>query len=165
MENDTSEPKGLIARWRKQRTLRKRIRCIGLDLARDHGKKLSYSIAEVRAAWLRRGYASDYMCYAIVAFASPRDFYDYHLERGEACDYNEMRQEVGDICAYGNPYFSIDDLVGAGAVLVSPESPDLGSAESPDRFSDPWLSDPFPTCDSGSMHGDGDCGGDGGSSD
>ena len=83
-----------------------------------------------------------------------------------------MRQEVGDVCAYGNPYFSIDDLVGAGAVLGSAESPDLGSAESPDLgsaesadwFSDPWLSDPFPTCDSASMHGDGDCGGDGGSS-
>jgi hypothetical protein len=152
MENGTSKPQGLIARWRKERTLRKQIRCIGLDLTRDHGQKTSYSIAEVRAAWLRRSYHSDYMCYAIVAFASPRDFYDYHLERGETCDYNEMRQEVGDVCAYGNPYFSIDDLVGAGAVLVS--------AESADRFSDP-----FPTCDSGSMHGDGDCGGDGGSSD
>ena len=165
MEGCTSKPKGLIARWRKERTLRKQIRCMGLDLARDHGKETSYSIAEVRTAWLRRGYSSDYMCYAIVAFASPRDFYDYHLERGETCDYNEMRQEVGDICAYGNPYFSIDDLVGAGAVLGSAESPDLGSAESADWFSDPWLSDPFPTCDSGSMHGDGDCGGDGGSSD
>lgn len=165
MENGTSEPKGLIARWRKERTLRKRIRCIGLDLARDHGKKISYSTAEVRTAWLRRGYSFDYMCYAIGAFASPRDFYDYHLERGETCDYNEMRQEVGDICAHGNLYFSIDDLLGAGAVLGSAESPDWFSEESPDRFSDPWLSDSFSTSDSGSTHGDGDFGGDGGSSD
>jgi|LakMenEpi03Aug12_release.lakeMendotaPanAssembly.Ray.scaffolds.fasta_scaffold334924_1 hypothetical protein len=165
MEKDASEPKGLIARWKKQRTLRKQIRCIGRDLARDHGKKTNYSTAEVRDAWLRRGWVTDYMCYAIVAFTSPRDFYDYHLERGETCDYNEMRQEVGDICANGNLYFSIDDLVGFGSDLGAAESLDLWPAESVDRFSDPWLLDPFSTCDSGSTHDDGDCGGDEGSSD
>ena len=74
----------------------------------------------------------------MVAFASPSDFYYYHLERGETWDYNEMRQEVGDLCAYGNLYFSIDDLVGAGAVL--------GSAESPDRFPPASNSYPFPCC-------------------
>jgi hypothetical protein len=74
----------------------------------------------------------------MVAFASPSDFYYYHLERGETWDYNEMRQEVGDLCAYGNLYFSIDDLVGAGAVL--------GSAESPDRFPPASNSYPFPYC-------------------
>jgi len=71
MESCTSEPKGLIAKWRKRRTLRKQIRCIGLDLARDYGKKSSYFTQEVRTAWVRRGYSPDCMFYAIGAFLRP----------------------------------------------------------------------------------------------
>ncbi len=149
MESCTSQPRSFLARWRKRRLIKKQVRSIGFDLVRAHGKKRSYSAKEVKTAWDRRAYSPDFMCYAVAAYTSPSDFNDYHLERGETCDYGEMRREVGDICFGGNHSFNVLDLVGTGAVLGASESSG-------------WFSDLFSSGESSSSDGDGggDSGGD-----
>lgn len=146
MRDCHSQPAGFFGRWFKRRTLRKQVGAVRKDLIRRYGKKRVYSTNEVRSVWRDRGYAPDYMCYAMAAYSPPADFHEYHERAGEPCDYQSMRAEVAEVCFNGHSDFTILDVVGAAG-----SSHDEGSG---------WLSDMFSggdSCDSG-----GDGGGDGG---
>lgn len=55
------------------------------------------------------------MCYAMAAYSSPDDFREYHEITGENCDYQLMREEIGDACFGGYSDFTILDLAGSSS--------------------------------------------------
>jgi uncharacterized membrane protein YgcG len=110
MTNCTKEPKGILGRWFRRRTLRKQIRTIGRDLVQKLGKKRSYSTTEIEQAWHHRRHPLDDRCYAMAAYSSPSDFQDYHIGQREDCDYQAMRREIAHTCFDGRTEFSVVDL-------------------------------------------------------
>ncbi|MDW3192370.1 MAG: hypothetical protein R8G66_08395 [Cytophagales bacterium] len=73
---------------------------IGHELVATYGKKDFYNPEEVRQIHRKKSKDTtveldpDFVCWAMSIFSSHEDFDEYHLSKGDSCDYIEMRQEM-----------------------------------------------------------------------
>jgi len=118
-----------IQRWCKRRALKKHLKRLAPQLVRAAGKRQHYTPADVKKTAEGCGYPMDYICYAIAAYSSPFDFQTYHSERGEICDYESMRSEIGDVCFGGHTDFTISDALESSSSSSWLPS-DIGSGDS-----------------------------------
>lgn len=90
----------------KRRAVRSYLQTLGPALRRKHGDLPTYTPALVKAAILDTGLSIDYACWAYLLYSSPADFRTLHESAGEACDYDAMREVVGETYFHGNLSFS-----------------------------------------------------------
>jgi hypothetical protein len=62
----------------------------------------------------RRGYSTEWMCYALCMYCGRKDFDAYHREAGESCDYDAMRGEVAARFLEGAQSFDAADVIDSG---------------------------------------------------
>ena len=85
-----------FSNFRKNRAIKSYIRKLGSDLARRYGKSKLYTSGQVERTVHDEGYNWRHICYAHALYTSVKQFDKWHEERGESCDYNEMREEVSN---------------------------------------------------------------------
>lgn len=68
---------------------------MGKILVADFGKMKYYKPEEVKKAHYKsRWSALDFSCWGMSTFSSHSDFFQYHQESGESCDYATMKGEM-----------------------------------------------------------------------
>ncbi|ESP91492.1 DUF6559 family protein [Pseudoalteromonas luteoviolacea] len=109
-----------LAKYKKKRAIRSYILRLGKDLSRRYGKSKTYTAGQVEKTVHDEGYNWRHICYAHALYTSMKQFNKWHDERGESCDYNEMREEVsdtffgGDISYIESGSFCDDSAGGSG---------------------------------------------------
>jgi hypothetical protein len=87
----------LIRRWRRRAAIRSYTERLRPELIRTSGKKSAYTPEEIQDAARKAGVNRDYLCYAFADLLTREDFDLLHQERGETCDYGEMRAAVSAV--------------------------------------------------------------------
>jgi hypothetical protein len=100
-------------------------RRVGRDLIKNHGKKRSYSISEVRTAAQRQSISIDWHCWAYALYTDRSTFEEYHRQIGENCGYETMHQ-------------SMIGVVGGDAAATLEVLDPSPSATSIDAIDDSW---------------------------
>lgn len=85
-----------LSNYRKKRAIKSYISRLGRDLARRYGKSKKYTSGQVERTIHDEGYNWRHICYAHALYTSMKQFNQWHYERGENCDYDEMREEISD---------------------------------------------------------------------
>lgn len=85
-----------LSNYRKKKAIRSYISKLGRDLARRYGKSKKYTSGQVEKTIHEEGYNWKHICYAHALYTSMKQFNQWHYDRGETCDYNEMREEISD---------------------------------------------------------------------
>ena len=81
---------------------RNQVRLVGNDLVKHYGRKLNYSVAEIKQANQRQGILFDVSCWSFATFSSFNDFNQYHQSIGANCDYVAMKSEMLSSVSNGN---------------------------------------------------------------
>ena len=92
----------LFSNYRKNKAIKSYIKNLGGDLARRYGKSKLYTSGQVERTIHEEGYNWKHICYAHALFTSMKQFNQWHYDRGETCDYGEMREEVSGTFFGGN---------------------------------------------------------------
>ena len=109
-----------LANYIKKKAIKSYVSSLGKDLARRYGKSKTYTSAQVEKTIHEAGYNWRHICYAYALHTSKEQFERWHNERGENCDYNEMREEIsnkyfgGDMSSIESGSFSNDSFDSGG---------------------------------------------------
>ena len=97
-----------IVRWfRKRSDLRAYRHRLRPALVARYGRAPSYTPAQVRTTAEQLGLSTDLICYAYAMFCDRESFDEFHAARGEACDYDAMRDDGRD---FGSDFVWSDAL-------------------------------------------------------
>jgi hypothetical protein len=108
------ENRMLFSNYRKKKAIKGYINNLGSDLSRRYGNSKQYTSGQVEKTIHEEGYDWKHICYAHALFTSMKQFNQWHYDRGEDCDYGEMRLEVsnnffaGDMSYIDSTSFSND---------------------------------------------------------
>lgn len=91
--------------YRKRKALRSYRSVLGQRLRGRFGTRRHYTPAEVGETARLYGLNELYLCYALAMYCERTAFDLHHAERGEACDYDAMRAEVGERLFAGDTSF------------------------------------------------------------
>ncbi|WP_322790561.1 DUF6559 family protein [Thalassotalea loyana] len=91
-----------LSNYRKKKAIKSYISTLGRDLARRYGKSKKYTSGQVETTIHDEGYNWRHICYAHALHTSKEQFDKWHSERGENCDFDEMREEISDNFFGGN---------------------------------------------------------------
>jgi len=92
----------LFSSIRKNRAVKSYIRRLGKDLAQRYGRADKYTPGQVVKTAHDCGYNMRHICYAHALYISNKHFDEWHLEQGENCDYDIMREEISTSYFSGN---------------------------------------------------------------
>lgn len=88
---------------------------VGSQLHTRHGKKKSYTQAEITAAAREAGYSIDVHCWAYCVFMDESSFRAYHESIGEVCNYDATRatmlESLGPSLGFSLPHISMPDFL------------------------------------------------------
>lgn len=65
----------------------KQIGQVGSDLVRNYGKKVYYSVQEVKSANRRQDVRVEHVCWSHAAFNTKAEFDAFHRAIGQSCDF------------------------------------------------------------------------------
>lgn len=108
----------LFSNYRKKKAIKSYIQNLGKTLSRRYGKSKLYTSGQVEKTVYEEGYNWKHICYAHALYTSMKQFNQWHYDRGETCDYGEMREEVsnnffgGDISSIESGSFHSDSSEG-----------------------------------------------------
>lgn len=90
----------MIYFWQtKKKAIRKFATQLPDDLQRKYGAKRKFTPEEIEAVFKKYHYHQErkYWCYGYAMHSSRPEFDVYHLQRGEICDFMDMRSEIMNI--------------------------------------------------------------------
>jgi hypothetical protein len=98
-------------RIRKRKAIGGYVRKLPRLLAKDYGRRMQYTPAQVRSTIERYHLNGIYSCYAIAMFSARDAFDQFHEANGEHCSYDAMRGEIAGDYFGGNADFGFSDTI------------------------------------------------------
>ncbi len=103
---------GLGRDFLKRRAISRYRRRLGPLLRKRYGRSGHYTAGQIRTTIEKFGLNIHYSCYALAMYLTRDEFDGFHRQSGEVCDYDAMRQEVGDLCFSGRADFAVTECAG-----------------------------------------------------
>ena len=100
-----------LERLRKHKAIGSYVRKLPRLLAKDYGRRMQYTPAQVRSTIERYHLNGIYSCYAIAMFSARDAFDQFHEASGEHCSYDAMRSEIANDHFGGDSGFSFSDTI------------------------------------------------------
>ncbi len=88
-------------------------------LEKRYGRRKTYNAEQIRKSSEDGRLPPAYICYGFALFLDRADFDRVQKERGEVCDYDAMRQDIGNTCFAGDEAFSTEDALTYGETHTS----------------------------------------------
>ena len=98
---------GLFEQSVKRWAIRDYRRKLGPLLRKRYGRSDGYTCGQIRTTIEKCGFNIHYACYALAMYLERDEFDAFHRQTGELCDYDAMREEIGDLCFSGRTDFSV----------------------------------------------------------
>lgn len=113
-------------RFQKRRAMRRYRRRLGVQLRRRYGRERYYTPEQVRTTAVFSSLGVDHLCFALAMYCDRTSFDAYHHERGEACDYDAMRADIGASYFGGDTTFDATSFDALDASYGTSDGHDAG---------------------------------------
>ncbi len=97
----------------KQQVIRGYSKHLGKQLQHRYGVRERYTPKQIKDTIRSSGLSTDLDCYGIAMYAERNDFIEYHRAIGETCDYDAMRDEIGQCLSLPDNTFSPSEAIDA----------------------------------------------------
>lgn len=99
-----------INRIKKRRAIKSYVKKLPRLLAKDYGRSAYYRPLQIKRTIERADLDVTYSCYAVAMFSLRDEFFQFHTDVGEICDYDAMRAEVSVRHFSGDENFTVDNI-------------------------------------------------------
>ncbi|HEY5938290.1 MAG TPA: DUF6559 family protein, partial [Kofleriaceae bacterium] len=86
-----------------------------------YGRERHYTPEQVRSTALYKGLGTAHICFALAMYCDRTSFDAYHHERGETCDYDAMRADIGASYFGGDTTFDATSFDVLDASYATPD--------------------------------------------
>lgn len=104
-----------ISKWfsnlKRRRAIKRYAKKLGPVLKKRYGKSKHYTQGQIQTAVTKRRLSHNHISYAYAMYMDKPSFNKLHEELGKECDYDSMRNDIGNLCFSGDSNFTSSDAI------------------------------------------------------